>query len=289
MHGISPLSRRARRAARHLADEISALLVLGIALAALAGCSESPVTPAAREAFRIFGRVATSGDTIRFVLEVDPSGSAVFSRAPTPTQDPLFVDDRAYTVDSLDLDADSVAFLLTESSVPDSAARVLEWEGVRDEGRFRGMARVRSDSAGGGYPWDGAVCVAGSVGDSARGGPNEPPALMRVALPDYPEAARLAGIEGTVVVRVLVGECGDAARVEVAQSVHPLLDSAAVAAAELFLFYPAVEDSVFVSAWVAIPLRFTIDTPARRAPLDRAVPPEVPARFMLPRAVLWAR
>lgn len=75
---------------------------------------------------------------------------------------------------------------------------------------------------------------------------------------DYPEIARRAGLEGTVVVSVLVDMDGTVDEVAVIEGVHPLLDRAAAAAAGRCLFEPARQRELRVKAWVAVPYRFRL-------------------------------
>jgi protein TonB len=84
------------------------------------------------------------------------------------------------------------------------------------------------------------------------------PRLIRQAKADYPEIARRSGLEGTVLVRVLVGPTGWVKEAVVAQGVHPVLDRAAVAAARKCRFEPARQREMKVKAWVEIPYRFKL-------------------------------
>jgi protein TonB len=74
----------------------------------------------------------------------------------------------------------------------------------------------------------------------------------------YPEIARRAGLEGTVVIQALVDVHGRVDRAEVIQGVHPLLDKAAQAAALRCKFTPAKQRDFAVPVWVAIPYRFRL-------------------------------
>ena len=88
---------------------------------------------------------------------------------------------------------------------------------------------------------------------------DEPPQLIRFVSPRYPELAKQAGIEGTVLIRVLVGEDGKVQRASVIQSdVTPAMEKAAIAAAKKFLFKPAKQRTVPVRASMAIPIRFKL-------------------------------
>jgi len=74
----------------------------------------------------------------------------------------------------------------------------------------------------------------------------------------YPEIARRAGLEGTVLIHARVNARGQVERAEVIQGVHPLLDKAAQAAALRCRFTPAKQRAVAVPVWVAIPYRFRL-------------------------------
>jgi len=88
---------------------------------------------------------------------------------------------------------------------------------------------------------------------------DEPPVLIKFVAPKYPELARTAGIEGTVLLRVVVGEDGKVISVSVIQSdVTPAMERAAMEAARRFLFKPAKQRTVPVRAAVAVPIRFTL-------------------------------
>ncbi|MEO0114067.1 MAG: TonB family protein [candidate division WOR-3 bacterium] len=76
--------------------------------------------------------------------------------------------------------------------------------------------------------------------------------------PTYPEAARLAGIEGTVVVEALVDVDGKIIDARILKSANPALDEAALRAASQARFTPAKQRDMFVRVWVSIPFRFTL-------------------------------
>jgi protein TonB len=88
---------------------------------------------------------------------------------------------------------------------------------------------------------------------------DEPPVLTKFVNPKYPDLARQAGIEGTVLLNVLVGDDGKVQQVSVIQSdVTPAMEKAAMEAAKQFLFKPAKQRTVPVKARVAIPIRFKL-------------------------------
>lgn len=84
------------------------------------------------------------------------------------------------------------------------------------------------------------------------------PELLHQAKPIYPEIARLAHMEGTVVVHVLVGVDGRVLEAVVVKGAHPLLDRAAVAAARQCRFRPGRQREMPVKAWLAVPYRFSL-------------------------------
>lgn len=79
------------------------------------------------------------------------------------------------------------------------------------------------------------------------------------AAPQYPSRARQMGIEGTTVLRALVGEAGDTLELIVWQgSGMRLLDEAALAAARQWRFEPARRGDRLLTAWVEVPVRFIL-------------------------------
>ncbi|MBI3005531.1 MAG: energy transducer TonB [Ignavibacteriales bacterium] len=89
------------------------------------------------------------------------------------------------------------------------------------------------------------------------------PQVVKSVSPKYPEVARLAGIEGTVWLKILVGKDGKPKRVVVLKEVPKgMFSEAAMEAAMQFLFTPAIMNAGPVACWVAVPFRFTIKSQA---------------------------
>jgi len=87
-----------------------------------------------------------------------------------------------------------------------------------------------------------------------------PPEPVFMVKPDYPRLAREAGIEGTVLIKVVVGETGKVVDASVVDSdVTQDMDNAALAAARRCLFEPARQGSNAVEAAVVIPFEFRLD------------------------------
>jgi protein TonB len=86
------------------------------------------------------------------------------------------------------------------------------------------------------------------------------PKLVREARPEYPEMARTAGIEGKVVVSMVVDTVGNVASAEVyASSGNALLDRAAVDAAHKCVFTPGFQrDRPVVVRNVVVPFNFRL-------------------------------
>lgn len=86
---------------------------------------------------------------------------------------------------------------------------------------------------------------------------SEKPIPVLTVNPNYPEIARKAGIQGMVVVKVLIGLDGSVEDVEVVKS-HPMLDAAAIEAARQFKFKPGKQRDRVVRVWMSIPFNFRL-------------------------------
>ncbi|HTK30598.1 MAG TPA: energy transducer TonB [Candidatus Saccharimonadaceae bacterium] len=83
------------------------------------------------------------------------------------------------------------------------------------------------------------------------------PEVVAPARPEYPSLAREAGVEGRVVVAVLVDRIGHVHDTVVERSV-PMLDASALAAARRYRFTPALANGHPVAVWVRIPFDFRL-------------------------------
>jgi protein TonB len=84
-----------------------------------------------------------------------------------------------------------------------------------------------------------------------------PEAVTKVS-PDYPDLARSANVDGTVLVQALVGKDGRVKDAKVVKSIA-MLDAAAVAAVRQWVFKPALSNNKPVAVWVAVPVKFTLN------------------------------
>jgi TonB family protein len=85
----------------------------------------------------------------------------------------------------------------------------------------------------------------------------EMPVLISMPQPQYPDLAREANVEGTVVLRALVGKDGSVQDVKVIQG-NPMLNDSAVAAAKQAKFKPALQHHRPVAVWVQMPIKFSL-------------------------------
>jgi len=85
----------------------------------------------------------------------------------------------------------------------------------------------------------------------------EKPVLLNQAFPHYPEMARKTGVEGTVVVKVLIDKKGNVEKAEIFKSI-PILDEAALKAAKKCTFKPAKQRDKIVKVWMMIPYKFKL-------------------------------
>ena len=95
-------------------------------------------------------------------------------------------------------------------------------------------------------------------GDEGFVASSEKPRYKTRAKAHYPEMARRAQIEGTVVVKVLVGPDGLVKDAQILQGVNPILDKQALIAARKWTFYPGKQRNIPVKAWMAVPFNFRL-------------------------------
>ena len=86
---------------------------------------------------------------------------------------------------------------------------------------------------------------------------DELPEAIEKTPPAYPDPARRAGIDGTVLVQALVGADGGVKDMRITHSI-PALDDAAVESVRQWRFTPARAAGRPVAVWVAIPVKFSL-------------------------------
>lgn len=87
---------------------------------------------------------------------------------------------------------------------------------------------------------------------------DEPPAVLKTAIPRYPELARRAGMQGTVFIKVWVDKNGACRRLLIQKSDAEIFDLPAFEAAEQFKFSPAKFNGKPAAVWVAMPFKFKL-------------------------------
>lgn len=84
------------------------------------------------------------------------------------------------------------------------------------------------------------------------------PKILHWEKPKYPEIARKAQMEGTVLVKVLVGPDGKVKDAQIIQGVNQILNKAALQAARKCTFIPGKQRDFPVRAWMALPFNFRL-------------------------------
>jgi protein TonB len=84
------------------------------------------------------------------------------------------------------------------------------------------------------------------------------PKLLSAPLPEYPESARAAGVEGKVRLQLTISEQGKVIDVKVLESLGHGCDEAALAVARTYEFEPATRDGQPVATTITIGIRFAL-------------------------------
>jgi protein TonB len=90
------------------------------------------------------------------------------------------------------------------------------------------------------------------------GGDVRAPVLLERIEPDYPEAARRAHLDGTVILEATIAASGEIQQVRVLKSLNPLLDEAAVRAVRGWRYRPATLNGRAVPVFLTVTVRFGI-------------------------------
>ncbi|TCL70695.1 outer membrane transport energization protein TonB [Hydrogenispora ethanolica] len=131
-----------------------------------------------------------------------------------------------------------------------------------------GFSQAGSDGSkafsgmGGGTGGNGVGNGANAPGGMGGGTGGSTARIVRGAAPGYPQAARRAGWEGVVVVRVLVDPRGGAATVTIRESSgFPLLDDTALRAVKKWRFAPATQNGKAIASFHDVRVRFRLTDP----------------------------
>jgi protein TonB len=85
----------------------------------------------------------------------------------------------------------------------------------------------------------------------------KPPVKIRDASPVYPESARLARVEGLVIIEAVIGPTGEVVDAKVLRS-KPLLDEAALAAVRQWRYTPTLLNGVPMSVILTVTVNFSL-------------------------------
>lgn len=96
---------------------------------------------------------------------------------------------------------------------------------------------------------------------------DEVPVLKTQIKPAYPQIAKLAGIEGTVYLKLLIDEKGNVVKVKVEQGAKEILDNSALQAAKEAKFSPAILNNKPVKVWVILPVAFKLALDKKESPV----------------------
>jgi periplasmic protein TonB len=88
---------------------------------------------------------------------------------------------------------------------------------------------------------------------------DELPVPVKEVKPEYPSLGREAGVEGLVIVHILVGKDGHVMRAQVSEKFSiPILNEAALDAARRWVFKPALANNHPVVVWETLQFRFRL-------------------------------
>ncbi len=154
---------------------------------------------------------------------------------------------------------DRSSLLDTEFSLPEKNAAVFGFEDGAGRPYFIALRVVRPAPAAAAGPADIAGLVAqGTLGTGGALEVTQPPRPIKRIDPVYPEPARLAGVEGTVILESEVDEHGKVSAVRVLKSV-PLLDQAAIEAVRQWIYEPVVIDGKPQRMKTTVTVAFRLD------------------------------
>ncbi|MBI5214973.1 MAG: TonB family protein [Ignavibacteriae bacterium] len=85
------------------------------------------------------------------------------------------------------------------------------------------------------------------------------PQIVKQIVPDFPDIARRAGVEGTVWVNCLVDKNGRVKKAIVMKTDNPIFNESATEAAMQWLFTPAIMNDGPVTVWATVPFKFQLN------------------------------
>jgi protein TonB len=153
-------------------------------------------------------------------------------------------------IDPVTATASMAASRDTTSPTDDSNAVSDDIAGAPGGGEGGGGGTGPGDGGGGGGNGEEILTPGGDV---------RPPVVLDRVEPDYPESARRARLQGTVILEATITTSGEVQQVRVLKSVNPLLDEAAVRAVRVWRYRPATLNGRAVPVYLTVTVRFGID------------------------------
>jgi protein TonB len=123
------------------------------------------------------------------------------------------------------------------------------------------VSGLSRDTGGAGGNVPGTSASVNGIGGSGSGSGIAAPGILSKAEPVYPPAARQAGLEGTVVLKIQILTNGRSGEISVTRSSgHPSLDESAVAAVRQWQFIPAkdLSNGRTVTCTTTLPVSFRL-------------------------------
>lgn len=140
----------------------------------------------------------------------------------------------------------------SSTSVPPTAKSVLDMY-------TPAPAEMRGAGRHAGVPLRSSFDITSEISAILPSGPVSPPSAIRKVEPVYPEEARVAGIEGKVVLKVVVLFDGTVSDIEIlVSSGRDDFDQAAKECVKLWKFKPAMQSGIRVTMAVQFPITFEI-------------------------------
>ena len=92
---------------------------------------------------------------------------------------------------------------------------------------------------------------------------SEPPEIIKSHPPHYPDMARLMGVEGKVILRLLIDEEGDVIDVKVLRTIasdfRSGFERASIKAAKQYKYKPAILDGKPVPCWAKVTIKYKLN------------------------------
>lgn len=157
-----------------------------------------------------------------------------------------------------------------EEKPPEQMSEIItvpDWVEVEEELVEMPIAEAVEQVASGGVPGGTGTDATGSPGQApAAAAPagsayDERPRVLKKVDPEYPQLAKMTGVEGIVVLAVLIDESGNIEDIEVVKSLgNTGCDEAAVEAVKQWQFAPATRQGKPIAARVTLPVLFNLRT-----------------------------